>query len=73
MDKALIKRRTEDILEKTESPEDFTRGLQELFQTLVDRDATRNYQRIIPNTGKFYGVPKPVLWIIASEIGVVYI
>lgn len=43
--------------------------MQELLQGLVDREATRNYQRIIPNTGRFYGVPKPILWVIASEVG----
>ncbi|MCK4295866.1 MAG: DNA alkylation repair protein [Candidatus Marinimicrobia bacterium] len=35
----------------------------------MDKDATKNYQRIIPDTGQFYGVPRPVLWVIASEIG----
>jgi 3-methyladenine DNA glycosylase AlkD len=35
----------------------------------VDKGATSNYQRIITDTGKFYGVPKPILWIIAAEIG----
>jgi len=34
----------------------------------VDTEATKNYKRIIPDTGKFYGVPKPILWVIASEI-----
>ncbi|MBA4419495.1 MAG: hypothetical protein C0392_16565, partial [Syntrophus sp. (in: bacteria)] len=43
--------------------------LQELLRILVDSEATKNYRRIIPDTGKFYGVPKPILWIIASEIG----
>jgi len=69
MDKILIQNRTKEILEEADRPKKFTEGLRELLQTLVDRDATRNYQRIIPDTGKFYGVPKPVLWIIASEIG----
>jgi len=69
MDKALIQKRTRETLEKADKPKEFTEKLQELILTLVDREATRNYQRIIPDTGRFYGVPKPVLWIIASEIG----
>jgi 3-methyladenine DNA glycosylase AlkD len=69
MDRALIQRRTKETLERVDQPEEFTKGLQELFQVLVDREATSNYQRIIPDTGKFYGVPKPILWVIASEIG----
>jgi len=69
MDKALIQKRTRETLDKADQPKELTEGLQELLQTLVDREATKNYQRIIPDTGRFYGVPKPVLWIIASEVG----
>lgn len=69
MDRALIQRRTKETLERVDKPKEFTKGLQELLLVLVDREATKNYQRIIPDTGKLYGVPKPILWIIASEIG----
>jgi len=69
MDKSQIQKRTREMLEKAEKPKEFTEDLQELFKSYVDRNATKNYQRIIPDTGKFYGVPKPVLWVIASEIG----
>lgn len=69
MDKALIQKRTREALEKADRPKEFTEGLRELFQIFVDREATRNYQRIIPDTGRFYGVPKPILWTIASEMG----
>lgn len=69
MDKALIQERTRETLDKADQPKELTEGLQELLQTLVDREATRNYQRIIPDTGRFYGVPKSVLWIVASEVG----
>jgi 3-methyladenine DNA glycosylase AlkD len=67
MDKSLIQRKTE-ILELADKPKEFTKALQELLQLLVNTDATKNYKRIIPDTGKFYGVPKPILWVIASEI-----
>ncbi|HEY59617.1 MAG TPA: DNA alkylation repair protein [Anaerolineae bacterium] len=69
MDKVVIQQRTKEMLEKAYMPEKFIGELQKLFQSIVDKEATKNYQRIIPDTGRFYGVPKPVLWIIASEIG----
>lgn len=68
MDKSLIQRKTKETLELVDKPKEFTKALQELLQVLVDTEATKNYKRIIPDTGKFYGVPKPILWIIASEI-----
>lgn len=69
MEKTLIQNRTREMLEKADRSTELTKGLQELLQALVNREATRNYQRIIPDTGRFYGVPKPTLWIIASEVG----
>jgi 3-methyladenine DNA glycosylase AlkC len=69
MDKSQIQERTKKLLEKAEKPEEFTEGLQELLKSYVDRVATKNYQRIIPDTGKFFGVPLPILRIIAAEIG----
>jgi len=69
MDKTLILSKTTEILNKADEPVEFIEDLQRLLQVLVDREATRNYRRIIPDAGKFYGVPKPILWIIASEIG----
>jgi len=69
MDKSQIQERTKKLLEKAETPEEFTKGLQELLKSYVNRDATKNYQRIIPDTGKFYGVPLPILRVIAAEIG----
>jgi len=69
MDKSQIQKRTKELLEKTEKPKEFTEGLQELLKSYVDRDATKNYQRIIPDTGKFFGVPLPILRVIAAEIG----
>ncbi len=69
MDKSQIQERIKKLLEKAEKPKEFTEGLQELLKSYVDREATKNYQRIIPDTGKFYGVPLPILRIIAAEIG----
>ena len=61
MDKSQIQKRTKELLEKTDKPKVFTARLQELLKSYVDRDATKNYQRIIPDTGKFFGVPLPIL------------
>jgi 3-methyladenine DNA glycosylase AlkD len=69
MDKSQLQKRTKELLEKSEEPKEFIKGLQTLLKSCVDKEATKNYQRIIPNTSKYYGVPKPVLWVIASEIG----
>ena len=69
MDKSQIQKRTKELLEKADKPKEFTRGLLELLKSYVDRNATKNYQRIIPDTGKFFGVPLPILRVIAAEIG----
>ena len=69
MDKSQIQKRTKKLLEKAKNQEEFTRGLQELLKSLVDKEATKNYLRIIPDTGKFFGVPLPILRVVAAEIG----
>ncbi|MGB7002000.1 MAG: DNA alkylation repair protein [Halobacteriota archaeon] len=69
MDKSQIQKRTKELLEKAEQPKEFTRGLQELLKSFIDKEATKNYQRIILDTGKFFGVPVPILRVIAAEIG----
>jgi len=69
LDKSLIQKRTKTLLERTSGAKEFTKELQNLLKAFVDKAATQNYQRIIPDTGKFYGVPKPVLVLVAAEIG----
>ena len=69
MDNLQIRKRTKELLEKAEKPKEFTEGLQELLKSFIDKEATKNYQRIIPDTGKFFGVPLPILRVIAAEIG----
>jgi len=68
MDKTLLQKRTKELLEKADKPREFTKNLQELLKSYIDKDATKNYQRIIPDTGKFYGVPIPILRAISAEI-----
>ncbi len=69
MDKSQIQEKTKKLLEKSEKPKEITKGLQKLLKSCVDSEATKNYQRIIPDTGRFYGVPLPILRVIAAEIG----
>jgi 3-methyladenine DNA glycosylase AlkD len=69
MDKTLIQNKTKELLKKADKEKEFVRGLQEILKCYVDKEATKNYQRIIPDTGKFYGVPKPLLWVIALQVG----
>jgi 3-methyladenine DNA glycosylase AlkD len=71
MGKAIIgiEKITKELLDKAGNPNEFTKELQEFLKTFVNKEATKNYQRIIPDTGKFYGVPKPVLWVIALQVG----
>ncbi len=69
MDKTVIQNKTKELLKKVDKPKEFAKGLQILLKSNIDLDATKNYQRIIPDTGKFYGVPFPVLRVIATETG----
>jgi len=69
MDKSQIQKRIRDLLEKADKPKEFIKGFQELLKSYVDKEATKNYQRIIPDAGKFYGVSFPILRVIADEIG----
>jgi 3-methyladenine DNA glycosylase AlkD len=69
MDKLQIQNGTKQVLGKAEKPKEFIKGLQELLKSYVDKEVTKNYQRIIPDTGKFYGVPLPILRVMAAEIG----
>ncbi len=69
MDKTSVQNKTKELLEKANRPREFIKGLQELFKSLIDKEATKNYKRIIPDTGKFYGVPIPILRVISAEIG----
>ncbi len=69
MDKTLIQKKTKELLEKTDKPKELAKELQGLFKSYVNKEASKNYQRIIPDTGKFYGVPIPILRAIATEIG----
>ena len=69
MNKTQIQEKTKKLLEKADKPKEFTKELQELLKFYVNKEATKNYQRIIPDTGKFLGVPIPILRVISVEIG----
>lgn len=72
MNKSIIQTRVKNLLENVDDPKEFKKNLQNLLKLYIDKEGTKNYQRIIPNTGKFYGVTKPILKIIAAEIGKFY-
>jgi len=69
MNKTQIQEKTKKLLEKAGKPKEFTKELQELLKSYVNKEATKNYQRIIPGTGKFFGVPIPILRVISAEMG----
>ena len=56
MDKTQIRLQIKEILKFVDKPEQFIQKLQEILISLVNKEATKNYKRIIPNTGQFYGV-----------------
>lgn len=67
MNKSQIQEGTKRLLEKSEKPKEFRKRLQELVKSFMNKDATKNYQRIIPGTGKFFGVPFPITKINFSD------
>ena len=67
--KAYIQKRVKEALEIADRQEAFIKELQIILKSSIDEEATRNYRRIIPDSGKFYGVSLPVLKVIALEIG----
>jgi len=64
----LIQKRTKELLEKANKSKERIKGLQELLKSHMDKEATKNYTRIIPNTGKFFDVPLPICRAIPMEI-----
>ena len=68
MNKSEIREKTKEILTNVEDKSIFTCCLLELLQSLKDEKTTKNYKRLVLDTGKFYGVPKPALWVISAEI-----
>lgn len=64
-----IREKTQKILINVEDKSIFITSLQELLRSLKDEKTTKNFKRLVLDTGKFYGVPKPALWVIAGEIG----
>ncbi|MBI4645363.1 MAG: hypothetical protein HY738_01925 [Bacteroidia bacterium] len=60
MNKSQIQERTKKLLfEKADELQEFTKGFQSLLESYADKEATKNYQRIIPGAGKFFGVSFP--------------
>lgn len=68
MEKELIRKKSIEILDYVDDEPVFIKSLHELFTSLVDEKRPKTILELIVDTGKFYGVPKPSLWIIAAEI-----
>lgn len=68
MDKTEVKRRSQELIADIGDDETFIESLKELLISLIDEKTIKNYKRLIKDTGKYYGVPKPHLWIIAADI-----
>ncbi len=69
MDRKEIKIRVNDILECVKHNSQCIGKFKGLFQVISKDEKGRNYDRVIPNKEKSYGVSIPTLRIIASEIG----
>lgn len=68
MNKLSIQKQARKLAQKINQPQQFTKELEILLESLGDEEATASYRRIIPEMGKTFGVPKPALDIIAQEI-----
>lgn len=68
MDKTTIQRRIQKLSSQLCRPQQLTRELEALLESLKEEKAAANYKKIIPKMVKSFGVPKPVLDVIAQEI-----
>lgn len=69
MDKSLLKQEISELMEKIEDNKNFISKLQEILTEFKDEKIQQSYQRYIPNMGKNFGTPLPVLWEISKELG----
>lgn len=68
MSELFVQKQVQKLAQKINQPQKFAKELEELLESLRDEEATANYTRIIPDMGKTFGVPKPVLDAIAQKI-----
>jgi len=57
------------LLEKTNSPRDLAAGLRRILISHADKQASSSYRELVHEMGTAFGTPKPVLVVIANELG----
>ena len=69
MAKETVRDQSIELTKKMHDPKKFLEELHTVLKSNADEKAFANYRRIIPEMGKTFGTPLPVLRIIAAEIG----
>lgn len=69
MDKSQLQKRTKKLLRETGKPEKFIDQLQDLLKILRNKGVTKDHSRVISDLENTYNISKPMLSIIAKEIG----
>jgi len=69
LDREAIRASTQKLLGKLEREETFQEGLRVLLHSYAKEEAASQYRRIIPDAGRCFGVPFPILREIAAEMG----
>jgi len=64
-----IQSQLDELLEKMDNPREFVIGLHKMLQSCVDEESSSTYRKLVPEMGKAFGTPKPVLVMIANKLG----
>jgi 3-methyladenine DNA glycosylase AlkD len=64
-----IQKETLQLISKINSPEEFIKNLHDTLRRNANPKTQREYRRIIPEMGKSFGTPLPVLRVIANKLG----
>lgn len=69
MSKSTIQREIRELLEKTNRPRELVAGLHKILRSHADKQASSTYRELVPEMRRAFGTPKPVLVVIANELG----
>lgn len=69
MNKSAIQREIHELLEKTNRPRELVAGLHKILRSHADKEASSIYRGLVPEMGRAFGTPKPVLVVVANELG----
>ncbi|MHA1149233.1 MAG: DNA alkylation repair protein [Promethearchaeota archaeon] len=64
-----IQKQLNKLFEIIDAPKEFITELHKFLQRYADNDLSDKYRRIIPEMGKAFGTPKPILVKIATKLG----